>query len=422
MKLTHIDNACCIYESKGYKLLADPWLTDGAFEGSWFHYPPLVTTFEDIKDVDALYISHLHPDHYDETILKQFRRDIPILVLDHGANFLIKKLTALGFTHLNKLKDKQTAIMGPMEVTLYAPFVSHPFDNSNLGNFIDSAMVVEAEGKVVLNANDNTPDKAAGKMLYDRHGKFSVVQLKDSLAGAYPSCFTNLTSDQKLSEAKRLINRQLIAMCQVADTMKAEWFQPFAGDYTLGGRLADKNPYLGVAGKQYSAQFIASRYSEKYGILTKPLILNERGSLDLVTGELLSSYRNSIISYEKWLERAKQIKYPYELDPTVSMDDLTDKLNTARERLAKFQDKHHYYPNLVISINGYKFFMGDEKMNFMNSKPNRIEFTLDNRALSGVLDRRYHWNNLEVGCHIEMKREPNVYDPDLVNAMCFFHV
>lgn len=412
MKLTHMDNACCIYESRGFKLLCDPWLTDGAFEGSWYHYPPLVTTFDQVKDVDALYVSHLHPDHYDEVTLKQFRKDIPVIILDKEPNFLKRKLTSvIGFTNILAVKDGETITIGPMEVTVYAPFCKHPFDDSSIGNLIDSALVVKADGKTILNANDNTPDVSSGKMLFERHGDFSVAQLKDSLAGAYPSCFVNLTDEEKLSEANRLVKRQLTAMCEVAKELKAEWFQPFAGDYQLGGKLADKNKFLGVAGKKFSAEFIASQ-----GI--KPLVLNEGGSIDLNNGELNAAYRKYVVPYDKWLEKVKQIKYDYELESEVEIEALYPALRSARNRLQDFQAKYNYYPDLTVSVNGYYFYMGNKSP----TSGSYIEFTMDNRALRGVLNRYYHWNNLEVGCHIDIKRWPNKYDPDLVNAMCFFYV
>ncbi len=414
MRLTHIDNACCIYESQGFKLLCDPWLSEGAFEGSWFHYPPLVTDFNYIKNIDAIYISHLHPDHYDENVLKQFIKQnasIPIVILDKHPNFLKRKLDNLMFKNVYHIKDKETITIGPMEITVYAPFVNHPFDDSLLGNFIDSGMVVKAGEKVIFNANDNTPTVETARMLKAKHGKFDIVQLKDSLAGAYPSCFSNLTHQEKISEANRLIKRQLTAMCEVAKELETEWFQPFAGNYQLGGQLVNKNQYLGVAGKLYSAQIISS-----YGI--KPLLLNEQGSIDLVTGELKAAYRHTVIPYDKWIEKVKGIKYPYELDPEVTITDLMPKLLLARDRLRAFQEQYNYNADITVSVNGFHFSMRkDEKPSV-----NQISFQMDTRALAGVLDKRYHWNNLEVGCHIEIERKPNVYDPDLVNAMCFFHV
>lgn len=411
MKLTHIHNACCIYESDGFKLLADPWLTPGAFEGSWHMYPPLRTSVVDLINSDALYISHLHPDHYDETVLKEFvayNKQIPVLVLDHGANFLHKKLTDLGFTNLIKVKDKETVRIGPMEVTLYAPFTKHPFDHSSLGNFIDSALVIQVGEQVILNANDNTPTEEAAKELRKTHGKFSVTQLKDSLAGAYPSCFLNLTPQGKTFEAQRLIIRQLTAMCQIASILETDWFQPFAGDYQLGGKLSKKNQFLGVAGKQHSALFIAG-----YGL--RPLILNEGGSIDLTSGELKATYHKNIESYESWTDRVSQIKYSYEFDSEVLFEDLLPKLIEARKNLQRFQDRFNYYPAIKVYVNDFCF-----DMNY--SGPNKvIKFIMDNRILNRILNKTGHWNNFEVGCHIDIERLPNEYDPDLVNAMCFFH-
>ena len=91
MKIKFIANACAIFESdKGTKILSDPWIQNGVFEGSWCHFHKLETSIEDLQDVDAIYVSHIHPDHYDERFFN-FSKEIPIIVLDHGFNFLHKK-------------------------------------------------------------------------------------------------------------------------------------------------------------------------------------------------------------------------------------------------------------------------------------------------------------------------------------------
>lgn len=418
MKLTQIDNACCIYEVNGFKLLCDPWLTDGAFEGSWYHYPPLITTYETIKDCDAIYISHLHPDHYDETILRKFvadRSTIPLVVLDHGGNYLTRKLETLGFTNLVKVKDKETVSLGPLEVTVYAPFTNHPFDNSSLGNLLDSAIVVEANGKTILNANDNTPTVESARALVERHGAFTVAQLKDSLAGAYPSCFVNLSDEEKLSEATKLIKRQLSAMCDVAKMLKADWFQPFAGDYQLGGKLVSKNKFLGVSSKRYSAEFIASR-----GI--KPLLLNEQGSIDLITNEVISSYRKSIIPYERWLDQVSKIKFRWEDDPEPDDNEALNLIFKARANLWKKQQQLNFFPNYGLAIRvGSQHFC----FNFKDEKPAYIHDTdlliiMDYKLLVRVLKRDVHYNNADVGCHINYQRKGE-YNPDIHMIMSFFH-
>ena len=52
------------------KALTDPWLTEGEYYGSWYHYPP----FEDKNlaslEYDFIYVSHIHPDHLSEKTFK----------------------------------------------------------------------------------------------------------------------------------------------------------------------------------------------------------------------------------------------------------------------------------------------------------------------------------------------------------------
>ena len=49
--------------SKDYKLLQDPWLTDGEYYGSWYHYPSFEFNnyLDEINSYNGIYI-------YDNTI------------------------------------------------------------------------------------------------------------------------------------------------------------------------------------------------------------------------------------------------------------------------------------------------------------------------------------------------------------------
>ena len=41
MKLTFFQSSAVMIETKGVKILCDPWLVDGELYGSWNHYPPI---------------------------------------------------------------------------------------------------------------------------------------------------------------------------------------------------------------------------------------------------------------------------------------------------------------------------------------------------------------------------------------------
>tara|TARA_Y100000996_G_scaffold358820_1_gene300634 strand:+ start:123 stop:692 length:570 start_codon:yes stop_codon:yes gene_type:complete len=50
MKFEFIGNATGILiGSKNSRILFDPWIVNGVFEGSWCHYPPLKQTIDDLK-------------------------------------------------------------------------------------------------------------------------------------------------------------------------------------------------------------------------------------------------------------------------------------------------------------------------------------------------------------------------------------
>jgi len=98
MKFKFIGNAGGIFTgSNGTRILCDPWIVDGVFEDAWYHYPPLKTKLSDIKDVDGIYVSHIHPDHYDERTFN-FPKDIPIIILNAYISFVIYIVLLLSFT------------------------------------------------------------------------------------------------------------------------------------------------------------------------------------------------------------------------------------------------------------------------------------------------------------------------------------
>ena len=73
--------------------------------------------------------------------------------------------------------------------------------------------------------------------------------------------------------------------------------------------------------------------------------------------------------------------------------------------------------NVYIEINKKKIKIVE------GSDKNRDLFCqLDNRLLRRILDKKAHWNNAELGTHINFKRYPNKMDPDVHTLMSFFHL
>ena len=76
------------------KILCDPWNSKNpAFYNTWYVYPFNDNLdWKNYLDVDVLYVSHLHKDHFDEETLKLLSKDITIVIPEFRQNRLIDKL------------------------------------------------------------------------------------------------------------------------------------------------------------------------------------------------------------------------------------------------------------------------------------------------------------------------------------------
>jgi UDP-MurNAc hydroxylase len=423
MKLTFFSNACCSYATRtGETLLADPWLVDGAFEGSWFHVENTETDSRKLSTADYVYISHLHPDHCDEKTLSVFPRETKMVILDHGPNYLHRKLMAMGFFNFIHIKDKETKQVGDFEITMFAPFAGNVFYEAELGNLLDSAMLIKADGQSILNTNDNRPTVEAARELERRYGPLDIAQLNYNAAGPYPACFTNLSEAEKFSESERLIGRNLRAMLQVAEALKPKRVMPFAGAYLLGGKLVAKNKYL--AGCTWDE---AGKFLEEHGFAGRVILLRNGLSFDLDSESVDGTYRP--LGADELAERIARIreeKFWYELPGEINWAELKKSLVLARENLWNFQEKKKLFPNWVVAIN-----VGEECFSFPLNENSYawnaplseryLQYSMPPRLLQSVLNFEAHWNNVEIGCHAEIKRCPNEYVPDIHTLLSFFH-
>ena len=66
MKLTHLQSSTQFIHLGDITVLNDPWLTDGEYYGSWYHYPPFGSANLASLEYDFIYVSHIHPDHLSE--------------------------------------------------------------------------------------------------------------------------------------------------------------------------------------------------------------------------------------------------------------------------------------------------------------------------------------------------------------------
>ncbi len=416
MKFKFIGNAGGIFTgSSGTRILCDPWIVDGVFEDSWYHYPPLKTKISDIKDVDAIYVSHIHPDHYDDRYF-DFPKNMPLIILDEGPNFLKKNLIKKGFNNLIEIKNNETKNFNEFKLTLYKPFTKHIFEESLIGNLIDSALVLENDGITAMNFNDNQPDEQACSFLKKKFKNIDLAMLNFNAAGPYPSCFDNLSVNEKKIENKRILKREFDHLCNIIPILQPKSVLPFAGSYIIGGKNYYKNDYLGTTTWDECADYL--RKNLKFN--SNVFCLRENQTFDIRNQKQLEKYeRLDIKEMKEYILSLKDKKYEYENDEMPNHSKLKEEINLASER---FIDRVKKF-NIELKSNVY-LKLENENVQIVKGKDpdSHLYCNLDLRLLKRILHKKAHWNNAEIGTHINFKRIPNKMDPDVHTCMSFFHL
>jgi UDP-MurNAc hydroxylase len=149
MRVTYYGQACTLIQAGDITVVTDPWLTEGAYQGTWFHTHLLadagVTPESFPKDINYIFLSHEHQDHLDLATLRHFRRDIPILICRFTTNKFRNYLQQAGFTNIREVESGTPLDLGAdVTATIY-----RTVEYTN-----DSAILVEHQGTRVFNETD----------------------------------------------------------------------------------------------------------------------------------------------------------------------------------------------------------------------------------------------------------------------------
>lgn len=124
-------------------LLFDPWLIGSTYWRSWWNYPPCTEELIQQLSPTAIYLTHVHWDHYAAPSLRLFDKGTRFIIPREPAGRMARDLSVLGFHNVEELDHGSSTKIGSIKLTSYQFSV-----------FTDSAAVVEVGDVVLLNAND----------------------------------------------------------------------------------------------------------------------------------------------------------------------------------------------------------------------------------------------------------------------------
>lgn len=421
ISVRYIYSACVVTTTPDVSILHDPWFTQGAFDGSWYHYPEVLNPLAKIGDVDYLFVSHVHPDHYDPVFIKTYLSKYgtkKVLVANHASNHLARKM---------RIDEIQATIVlepmkiGDTEITIVPHITGSSSD-------IDSAIVIKYRSSTnkthcVVNVNDIVFNERMIKELKNVAGDVDILMCGFTGAGPYPQTYFDGSDPRLIIEAEKNKAMFLERYKTLTKKINAKVNIPFAGKYLLGGKLAELNQMRAVADAV-----------EVLDIDSKAIVLSDDGgeinTFDLTPSSIrttkydeqqvrlrISEIKNEKLDYERLLAINEVKQLP-----------LKRLLFTAlKNAIAKSECTEDYFfciampGNQYAIINANKGFDGG--IHFVDEGSDlptpRSEILIDPRLLFGLLTHVYHWNSAEVGSQYNVRRTPDVRNQDAQKFLYF---
>lgn len=445
MKITKFGSATVLIETDDVRVLCDPWLTDGAYYGAWHNYPPIDLEQCDFSTVDYVYISHIHPDHFDPKTMNLIRKDTPVLIHNYHQKFLKANIERLGFKVIELRNRTPYHLGGDTNISIFAADDCDPTICGNMfgcitsdikGSMqIDSLCVINDGKYVTVNTND-CPYGIAKDTLKQVKKYYPIVDFAlvgYTSASLYPHCMMDYSPREMEAGIKKAKLHGLTSGLQILQVLKPKSYMPFAGEYILGGMYYKKNVNRPLVEVQDAVSFF-----QKDHVIAKssciPVLLNFKESFDLFSKEVSTPYvAVDVDARDRYIKNvASKFKYSFESAEMPSNQELFTAFTSAVLRLRKKQNEIGFFKdiNYVFDINDTKFVC----INLINTIPqiieidelNRLEnyqrYKLDPRLLNLVLKGPKHanWNNIGIGSLLEHSRKPDVQRKDvhiLLNAL-----
>lgn len=411
ISVKYIYSACVITKTKDVTVLHDPWFTEAIYDGSWFQFPKITNPLDSIGDVDYIFVSHIHPDHYDSEFLREYFKKFgekKIIIANHQPNHLLGKMRGDGFIPII-LNDVLTIGKTSIEI------IPHKTDSIS---DVDSAIVIKyfGEDKIhcVVNVNDIIFDDTMRALVKNRANEIDILLCGYTGAGPYPQTYFSDDDEQLEIEARKKKFSFFERYKILTNTLGARVNIPFAGKYILGGKLSHLNFLRGVADPVEVLEF------DKHAVI----LADDGGEIDTLTfkADKIRSTKYDVKEIEKVIGGLKNKKMDYErLIALEEINQLPIKrllYSATKNAVSRSELEHDYFFCIKLQTDEYAVINANKNANefisyiteYQKLPTPRSEISIDMRYLFGLITNVYHWNNAEVGSQFYTKRIPNTFN------------
>ena len=444
MKIINIASSTVIVEIKNIKILMDPWLVDGEYYGSWYHYPKIDIDKIDLSSITHIYLSHIHPDHFSINSFNILDKNLPVIIHNYDAKFLKVNIERLGFKVIELDHGEDYNLALGVTISIFAADNCNPelcakflgcanVETKFKSTQIDSMAVVSDGEHTLLNTNDCPFElsKETIKSIFKKYKHIDFLLVGYCGAGPYPQCF-KLESSFLVKAKEEKMLQFLESGMRFIEEIKPKYFMPFAGTYILSGTLTQLNENRGIP-ELHEALDYYQNLSNKFG--STGVLLNQNEYFNLTTGNQSNPYKRACsVKRDKYIKNIlTKVKFDYQIDDYFTEDSILDLVPKAFDRLIAKKNQIGFSTNtkLFIKISKNNDICLDLIKNFYEIVPcssyhnteDYVRIELDNRLLFRLLSgpKYAHWNNAEIGSHLLFERKPNIFERGLYHILYFFH-
>lgn len=233
MKIEYICHSSILITTKNSKIITDPWFNGPCYLNQWNVFPKPVNTSW-TNEVTHVLISHGHEDHLHVPTLNLIRKDAEIFYPYQWKSGIISLFSSMGFQRTHEAIS----------------FKTHQLDDETkvtyIANSLDSIVVIENNGQVILNLNDalNSHHKFFIKLFVEqikKHWKkIDVMICGMGGAGYFPNTVHYPgKNDREIGELREqfLVHN----FCKLVQDLQPEKVIPFVPGFVL---LADDKRWI----------------------------------------------------------------------------------------------------------------------------------------------------------------------------------
>lgn len=355
MKITYITQACLLIEIQNIKILSDPWLVGPCWAGNLWHYPPPKRTPESFTNIDFLYLSHAHEDHFQMDSINRLPPEIKntqVIISDFDKPYFERAIKAVGFTNVKVMEHDAS--------TTLVPGVTLDMIRNDKGDD-DSSIILQGDGSTVVCQTDNLMSINEAERLGQKYN-VDVLFTMNTQTGMFPAFF-DFPSETMMELSKKKIDSTARYSVNIAKALKAKTIVPYASDLCYLGELyfaneihyADKNEYVKLVSQELPN-------STAYVMGPDDFMTVENGNVKInltpqkYTRKNLAAYaiemREKITEIER--QEKSYIHMPFDSDLTVlrnSLDELTQSWQGNRFKVLWVvvdprEEKTHFWHNV----------------------------------------------------------------------------